>query len=144
MELSLSFFRRHYRRSIKTKRNNKRLNNHKKRISRGRTVLNPRKEESFKKPFYEDNAGDKMTDEDRQVVLTFDSTASKFVLDAFGKKVNKEGTIVEKDNPNQVVLTFEKRVLTEENFGGVMNGSDIFIEDNIVSLRKLKELEEEK
>jgi hypothetical protein len=85
-----------------------------------------------------------MTKEGKPTVLTFDETAIDFVLDAFDKKANKEGIIVEKKDPNQVVLTLEKRVLTKKTFGGIKHGSDIFIEDNIIALRKLKELEDQK
>lgn len=75
--------------------------------------------------------------EDTKILLTFDESASEFILDAFDKVINDEGLVAEKKDSSQTVVTFEKRTLTKESFGGIKHGSDIFIEDNIISLKRL-------
>lgn len=68
--------------------------------------------------------------------IIFEDSAKKFVLELLDKDINEEGLIVEKGNPNQKVLTFDKNELYFEDFGGVQKGSEVFIENNVVSLIK--------
>ena len=44
---------------------------------------------------------------------------------------------MEKDT-NEVVKSFEGNPLTIDDFGGVKKGSELFIENNVVSLFRLK------
>lgn len=69
--------------------------------------------------------------------MTFDDSAREFVLGLFDKHVNENGEVLEK-NSDEVVMTFEGNPLTLDEFGGVKKGSELFIENNVVSLFRLK------
>lgn len=69
--------------------------------------------------------------------IVFDDSAKKFILDLLDKDVNDEGLIIEKANPEQKVITSDGNELYFEEFGGVKKGSEVFIENNIVSLIKI-------
>lgn len=69
--------------------------------------------------------------------VTFDNTAKKFILEAFDKTVSEDGEIFEKNNPEQRVLTQEGTEITEEEFGGVIPGSTIFIKNDLPTIVKL-------
>ena len=73
---------------------------------------------------------------DENLDITFDSSAIDFVLDTFGYETDKEGYIINKKNKEKVI-TFEGNNILKKNFGGIKNGSDIFIEDNVDSIRRL-------
>jgi len=75
------------------------------------------------------------TVEDPEIV--FDNSSKNFILDLFDKKVDKEGFIVEKANEKQRVITFELEELKLDKFGGIQKGSEIFIEDNFISIFRL-------
>jgi len=66
--------------------------------------------------------------------ITFDKSAKKFILGLFGKTVDNEGYIVEKDNPAQRVLTANGEEITLRDFAGIRHGSEIFVKKDIVSL----------
>lgn len=72
-----------------------------------------------------------------KVRITFDSSVKKDILDFLDKTVNKEGFIVEKQNPEQKVLTFDGQEISLEEFGGVKRGSEVFIKNDLVSLMRL-------
>lgn len=73
--------------------------------------------------------------------IFFDNSAKAFILELLDKEVNEEGAVVEKGNPEQKVITSDGNELFFEDFGGIKKGSEIFIEDNTVSLFRLcKEL----
>ena len=59
------------------------------------------------------------------------------ILEALDKTTDKEGYIVEKSNTKERVLTFEGKELKKEDFGGIEKGSEVFIENNLVSLINL-------
>jgi hypothetical protein len=65
--------------------------------------------------------------------ITFDDSAVEFVLDAFGNTVDDEGYIVKEDTGERV-LTPEGKPLSPEDLGGIAKGSEIYIEDNYVSV----------
>lgn len=69
--------------------------------------------------------------------LIFTKSVKEDILDLLDKKVDDEGMIVEKDDPEQRVLTFEGQEISVDEFGGVQKGSEVFISDNIVSLMRL-------
>ena len=71
--------------------------------------------------------------------ITFDKTASKFVLEAFDKTTDKEGNIIEKSNPKQKVLTQDGQEITEEEFGGIVPGSTIFVKNDLPTIVKLSD-----
>ncbi|MBU0662702.1 MAG: hypothetical protein ABH854_00585 [Candidatus Diapherotrites archaeon] len=69
--------------------------------------------------------------------ITFDKNARKDILDLLDKTVDEDGLIVEKEKPEQKVLTFDGEEISLEEFGGVKRGSEVFIKDNLVSLIRL-------
>ena len=69
--------------------------------------------------------------------ITFGSSLKKEVLNAFGKDINRDNVIVEKDNPEQIVPAFDGGELTLDDFGGIKKGSELFIRRNFVSLMEL-------
>ncbi len=66
--------------------------------------------------------------------ITFEKSASEFVLDAFGKKIDPDGYIVERQEPKQFVLTPDAEKIKLEEFGGIRRGSEIFIKNDLMSL----------
>ncbi len=76
----------------------------------------------------------KKSNSDSNVRLVFDASARDFVLEAFGKSVDSEGYIVEKDNPSQRVVTIDGQEIKKDMFAGVRKGSEIYIKSDIVSL----------
>ncbi|MCL4326601.1 MAG: hypothetical protein M1481_07310 [Candidatus Thermoplasmatota archaeon] len=72
--------------------------------------------------------------------MSFDESAREYILTLFNKKI-VDGKVFEKDS-DEVVMSFEGNQLSVDEFGGVKKGSEIFIEDNIVSLIKLKSKKE--
>jgi len=71
--------------------------------------------------------------------IVFDESAKPFVLEMLNKSTDKQGYIIEKDTGKRV-LTFELEELRLAQFGGIQKGSEIFIEDNLVSLIRLIKL----
>ncbi len=71
--------------------------------------------------------------------ITFDKSASQFILDTFNKSVDQEGYIVEKDNPRQRVLTSDNEEIKLDEFAGIKKGSEVFIKSDLVSLIKLSD-----
>ena len=69
--------------------------------------------------------------------IAFDDSAKEYILSLFDKKVNEEGEVLEKDS-EEPVKSFEGNPLTLEDFGGIKKGSELFIENNVVSLFRLK------
>jgi hypothetical protein len=57
----------------------------------------------------------------------------KFVLSFFGKGVDEENYIVENDT-KQRVLDSNGQEITLDRFGGIKNGSEIYVKDDIVSI----------
>lgn len=66
-------------------------------------------------------------------IITFDKRLSVEVLDAMGKKVNKEGMIVEKDTGEPVLTKNGETVMIKE-LAGIKKGSQVFIKNDITSL----------
>lgn len=71
------------------------------------------------------------------VQITFDDSVKEDILDIFDKKVGKDGLIVEKQNPEQKVLTFDGQEISLEEFGGIKKGSEVFIKNDLISLMRL-------
>lgn len=69
--------------------------------------------------------------------ITFDDSAKEYILSLFDKKVNEEGEVLEKDSGDPV-KSFEGNPLTLEDFGGIKKGSELFVENSVVSLFRLK------
>ena len=66
--------------------------------------------------------------------LTFDKSMITELLAIFGKAVDNEGFIIEKDNPKQRVLSEDGQEVNIKEFGGIKKGSEIFIKNDLISL----------
>jgi len=74
--------------------------------------------------------------------ITFSELASKDILELYGKSIDDEGFIVEKDNPSQRVLTPNGEEIPLKEWGGIRKGSEAFIKKDTFSLIELaKKLE---
>ncbi len=69
--------------------------------------------------------------------IAFDDSSREFILNLFDKRINENGEVLEK-NSDEVVKSFEGNPLTVDEFGGVKRDSEFFIENNVVSLFRLK------
>ena len=69
-----------------------------------------------------------------KIKVVFEKTLKKEVLDIFGKKVDEDETIVEKDDPTQKVLTPDGEDIKLTEFAGIAKGSQVFIKSDLVSL----------
>lgn len=69
--------------------------------------------------------------------VTFDKSAKKFVLESFNKSIDNEGYLVEKDNPKQRVLDQDGLEIKENEFGGIIPGSTIFVKNDLPAAMKL-------
>ncbi|MBI3317916.1 MAG: hypothetical protein HYZ90_02040 [Candidatus Omnitrophica bacterium] len=69
--------------------------------------------------------------------ITFDKAAKHYILEAFGLGLDKEGYIVERDNPSQKVLTVDGDEITEGEFAGIKKGSLLFFKSDLPSLIEL-------
>lgn len=69
------------------------------------------------------------------VKFTFssDPETKKFVLSLFGKSVDHDNKIVE-ETDGQPVLDMNGQYISLDEFGGIRNGSEIFVKDDIASL----------
>lgn len=78
-----------------------------------------------------------MLKEKNAQIITFDSSASKEILELLDKTIDSKSYIVEKSNPTQRVLASDGEPLRIKEFAGLMKGSEIFIKSDITSLIKL-------
>ncbi|OGG11449.1 hypothetical protein A2Z00_05720 [Candidatus Gottesmanbacteria bacterium RBG_13_45_10] len=65
--------------------------------------------------------------------ITFDKSAALFVLEAFGKTVNKEGYLVEIETGGYVLSRNGEPILLDE-FGGIAKGSELYLKSDIASM----------
>lgn len=74
--------------------------------------------------------------------ITFSESSIGDVLELYGKSIDIEGYIVEKDNPSQRVLTPNGEEIRIKEWGGIRKGSEAFIKNDTFSLIELaKKLE---
>lgn len=66
--------------------------------------------------------------------IVFDEDSRDFILDAFGKCVNRDGYIADKKDQSQKVLTPRGEEIKASEFIGVRKGSTIFVKSDIVSI----------
>lgn len=71
--------------------------------------------------------------------ITFDKSAKSFILESFDKTTNEEGYLVEKGNLEQRVLTQNFQDITEEEFGGIIPGSTIFVKNDLPTVMELSD-----
>lgn len=70
-------------------------------------------------------------------VITFEASARKEILSFFGKSIDAEGFIVEKDDPTQRVINLDGDEIRLGEFAGLKKGSEIFIKSDLISLINL-------
>lgn len=68
-----------------------------------------------------------------QINFANDKYTREFVLSLFDKSTDKEGFVVENDTKARV-LSSDRDEIKFDEFGGVTNGSEIYLKNNIVSL----------
>ncbi len=74
--------------------------------------------------------------------ITFSNEAKGDILELYGKTVDEEGFIVEKENEVQRVLTPKGEEIRIDEWAGIMKGSEAFVKSDIFSLIELaKKLE---
>lgn len=66
--------------------------------------------------------------------ITFDESAIDHILSEFGKKIDDQGYVVEDSSEEERVLTPEGEEIRAAELAGIAKGSQIFVEDNFVSL----------
>jgi hypothetical protein len=69
-------------------------------------------------------------------VITFDESTKEELLSCFGKTVDDEGYIIERDTGQKVVTQEGDRISIEE-FAGIRKGSEIYLKSDLPSLIKL-------
>jgi len=69
--------------------------------------------------------------------VTFSKDVREDILDLFEKTIDDEGYIVEKDSPEQKVLTPKGEEIHIKEWGGIVKGSETFIKSDIISLIEL-------
>jgi hypothetical protein len=65
--------------------------------------------------------------------ITFDKSAALFILEVFGKVVNKEGFLIEKETGEYVLSRHGEHVSINE-FGGIAKGSELYLKSDISSM----------
>ncbi|MBI2102438.1 hypothetical protein HYT55_01245 [Candidatus Woesearchaeota archaeon] len=69
--------------------------------------------------------------------ITFSESAREDILNLYGKSIDEEGFIVEKENFSQRVLTPQGEEIRLEEWAGIRKGSEAFIKNDIFSLIEL-------
>ncbi len=77
-----------------------------------------------------------MTSNGERLIITFDESARKTILEAFDKAVDDDGYIVEKHSRERV-LSQEGEEVLEKEFAGIKKGSEVFLKSDLTSLIKL-------
>ncbi|MFO7710348.1 MAG: hypothetical protein ACLFP2_00810 [Candidatus Woesearchaeota archaeon] len=68
--------------------------------------------------------------------LTFNSSAKKDILGFFGKEINEESFIIEKDT-QEPVIGLDGTEVHEDEFAGLRKGSEIFLKNDLISIMRL-------
>ncbi|PIU89157.1 hypothetical protein COS64_01030 [archaeon CG06_land_8_20_14_3_00_37_11] len=71
--------------------------------------------------------------------ITFDESieVKKDILDLYGKTIDDEGFIVEKENISQKVLTPKGEEIRIDEWAGITKGSEAFVKKDAFSLLEL-------
>lgn len=72
--------------------------------------------------------------------ITFSESAKIEILDLYGKSVDADGFIVEKDNISERVLTPKGEEIQIEEWAGVRKGSEAFVKKDTFSLIELAKM----
>jgi hypothetical protein len=71
------------------------------------------------------------------IKITYDTHFSGVVLKALGKKVIEDGSIVDSDG--EKVLSARGEEMQKKQFGGVIKGSEIYVQKDIDSILRFVE-----
>lgn len=55
------------------------------------------------------------------------------LLETFGKEIDPNGIIIDKATKEQVRCKYTNNILTKKNLGGILPGSNIFIENSDIA-----------
>lgn len=69
--------------------------------------------------------------------LTFNKDVKEDILELFGKTIDDEGFIVEKENISQRVLTPKGEEIRLEEWAGIIKGSEAFVKSDTFSLMEI-------
>jgi len=69
--------------------------------------------------------------------LTFNKDVKEDILELFGKTIDEEEYIVEKENINQRVLTPKGEEIRLEEWAGIVQGSEAFVKSDTFSLMEI-------
>lgn len=69
-----------------------------------------------------------------KVIVTFDDSVKKEILDFFDKTIDKDDFIIEKSAPSQRVLSPDGQEVEIKEFAGIMGGSEIFLKSDLPSI----------
>jgi len=64
--------------------------------------------------------------------LTFDESATEFILESFDRGVDEDGYVI--DQNGQRVTTPEGEQIKKEEFAGVEKGSTLYLDDDFTTL----------
>ena len=67
-------------------------------------------------------------------IITFDVSVKKDILSFFGKTVDENGFLVEKEDIQQKVITQNGEEIKFDDFVGIRKGPEIFIKSDLPSL----------
>ena len=65
--------------------------------------------------------------------ITFDKSATSFILEAFGKTVDKNGFLIEKETRDYVLSRHGEHIQVSE-FGGIAKGSELYLKSDVASM----------
>ena len=71
--------------------------------------------------------------------IIIDESAKQDIIEMFGKTVDADGYIVEKDNPKQKILSPDGDEVKIDKFAGITKGSVAFIPSDLNSLMNLSD-----
>ncbi len=66
-------------------------------------------------------------------LLEINDTNIIVLLEQFGKEINSEGFIIDKVTKEKVLCKYTSHELTKETLGGILPGSNVFIEDSDIA-----------
>ena len=67
-------------------------------------------------------------------IIIFNVSVKKDILSFFGKTIDENGFLVEKEDIQQKVITQDGEEIKFDNFAGIRKGSEIFIKSDLPSL----------
>lgn len=66
-------------------------------------------------------------------LLEINDSNVDIILDRFGKELNEDGFIIDKESKEKIKCRYTNKPLKKETLGGVLPGSSVFIEDSDIA-----------